>query len=63
VLIHDTAAAGDLPETTDTTSDIDDGAIAATNAEVIQVVVGNYATCNEIRDQLINLQAWVKNAN
>jgi uncharacterized lipoprotein YajG len=58
VYIHDTAATGELPEDTDTTTSADDGTIEATNAEIIQVVTDNYTTCNSIRQQLINLQRW-----
>ena len=59
VRIHDTAARGAVPSDTDTTPIVDDGAIAASNAEVMQVVTGNYATCNAIRDQLTGFQSWV----
>lgn len=60
VRLHDTAARGRVPEDARATAGTDDGAIAATNAEVIMTVTDNYNTCNETRDKLIGLQNWVR---
>jgi hypothetical protein len=60
VLLHNTAARGRLPGDTDTSAVTDDGAIEATNAEVMLVVTDNYRTCNRTRDKLLALQGWLR---
>lgn len=60
VLLHDTAARGRLPGDTDAPAITDDGAIEATNAEVILTVTQNYLSCNETIDRLTSLQDWAR---
>lgn len=64
VRIHDIAAdpgGGGVSAGPGTASDTDAGAAAVTAADTLLVVTGNYARCNEIRDQLKGLQEWAKN--
>jgi hypothetical protein len=60
VRLHDAAARGSMPEIPDTTSVVDDAAIAATNAEIMLTVTDNYKTCNQTADRLTMLQRWLK---
>ena len=62
VRIHDAAASGRLPGVSNPASPTDGATSGASNAEVMQVVVPNYHTCNAIRDRLIGLQDWVSRA-
>jgi hypothetical protein len=55
---YDSAAAG-LPQT-DTTTGSDADAPRITDIEVLENATGNYATCHDIRQDLISLQEWVR---
>lgn len=55
----DTAAAG-TPEVSDPSGGADDAASDLELSQVARSVVGNYAVCQQIRDQLIGLQTWIR---
>lgn len=55
VRLHNAAAAGDVSGLSDTASGFN-----ASAAELVTTVTANYGTCHAIRDQLINLQEWVR---
>ena len=59
VRIINAAAAGRLPESADTSAAPDATAGGVTAARVVASVAGNYGTCRETRQQLIDLQGWV----
>lgn len=56
-VLHDAAAANTLPDPAGIAN-----APAADAQAVATTVAGNYATCHEIREQLIGLQAWARDA-
>lgn len=62
VRIHDTAARGqvDLPDDRDSTAESDEDPSGITDIEALSTVTENYGTCQEIRNQLISLQEWVR---
>lgn len=60
VRIHDLSATGDKARDTNPTGKPDGDAGAVTDVEAITVVSGNYRSCNRTRDQLIELQNWIK---
>lgn len=55
---YDSAAAG-VPKT-DTTTGTDADTTRITDIEVLENATGNYATCHDIRQDLISLQEWVR---
>lgn len=57
VSLHDSAAKNELPPTP---SDIDGASSGIKLSEVTTVVTSNYTTCNQIRQQLLSLQEWVR---
>lgn len=57
VRLHDAAAAGELPEPV---GDADAAAAAIALSTVAGTVAANYRTCHENAEQLIALQAWVR---
>ncbi len=61
VRIHDTGASGstDLPETSGSGSGIDASPSGIEDTEALAVITQNYATCHEIRNQLLSLQGYV----
>ena len=56
VLLHDAAAAGELPEPA---GDADAAAAEITLSAVARTVAANYQTCHENAEQLRALQEWV----
>jgi hypothetical protein len=65
VRIHDIAAAGRSPGMSAApyaTGAAYDDAVRVTDAGAIAITAENYSTCNEIRDQLVSLQDWVRAA-
>lgn len=56
VRLHDTAAAGELPEPA---RDADAAATGIALSGVAETVAANYQTCHENAEQLRALQAWV----
>lgn len=60
VRIIDAAASGRMPEDPGTAGTPDGGAGDATAGEVVASVTGNYAICHETRQQLVELQGWVR---
>ena len=56
VLLHDAAAAGELPEPA---GDADAAAAEVALSAVAGTVAANYQTCHEIAEQLRALQMWV----
>ncbi len=59
VLLHDAAAAGELPEPA---GDADAAAADIALSAVAGTVAANYQTCHENAGQLRALQAWIKEA-
>jgi hypothetical protein len=57
VILHDSAAHSKVPDSARLTNENPSGVTLSTTAKT---VTENYATCNEIRDQLSSLQKWVK---
>ena len=57
VLLHDAAAAGELPEPA---GDADAAAANIALSAVAGTVAANYRTCHENAEQLIALQAWAR---
>lgn len=57
---HDIAAAGSLPGATIAAAGPDARTEVITDFDALVAVTGNYGTCHEIRDQLVNLQEWVR---
>ncbi len=57
VRLHDAAAAGELPEPV---GDADAAAADIALSTVAGTVAANYRTCHENAEQLIALQAWVR---
>ena len=57
VLLHDAAAAGELPEPA---GDADAAAADIALSAVAGTVAANYRTCHENAEQLIALQAWAR---
>ncbi len=53
-LLHDAAATNTLPDS----SQLPDAAPVRVD-EATTVIAGNYKTCNEVREQLSQLQSWV----
>lgn len=60
VRIIDAAASRRVPANTRDTAPSDDDTAGATAGEIVASVAGNYDTCNDTREQLIELQAWVR---
>lgn len=60
VSTHDAAARS---EEVGSSAATDATASTFTAVEALPTITDNYATCNEIRDELIGLQAWVNNYN
>lgn len=53
-LLHDAAATNTIPDS----SQLPDAAPVRVD-EATTVIASNYKTCNEVREQLINLQGWI----
>lgn len=62
VRIHDAAASGRMPGSSDTSGQPDAEADGVTNADLLSVVTDNYSRCQATRDQLLSLQEWVRAA-
>lgn len=56
VRLHDFAATNTIPEAPGSTDENPSGIALSAVAET---VAGNYSTCYQIREQLVNLQEWV----
>lgn len=59
VRLHDAAAAGRAP-VPEASGSIDGGAAPVELSEVASTVAGNYGACHETRQQLIDLQGWIR---
>lgn len=59
VRLHDSAAAG-MPPVPDTSGEPDDGPSGVALSAVAGTVVDNYGSCQETRQQLIDLQDWLR---
>ncbi len=60
VQLHDAAASGRVSEISDSASESNAEAPKVTDDQAIITVTENYATCQEVRQQLESLQEWVK---
>ena len=60
VRLHDIAARNNIAGDADSTAVTNDSAARITDIDALEVVTENYLTCNEVREQLMNLQEWVK---
>ncbi len=60
VQLHDAAASGRVSEISDTASKSNVETPKVTDDQAIITVTENYATCQEVRQQLESLQEWVK---
>jgi len=58
VRIHNSATG--LSPNSESSSEINAGAKRITDVDLLPVVTGNYATCIDVRNQLLSLQDWVK---
>jgi hypothetical protein len=59
VRLHD-GAAGNLPPVPLTAGQSDDDPSGVELSAVADTITANYGTCNETRQQLIDLQAWIR---
>lgn len=57
VSLHDAAAKNKVPDATRAADETASGVTLSTTAKT---VTENYNTCNEVRDQLMSLQKWIK---
>lgn len=57
VLIHDSAAKNQVPESTGTSNENDSGIKLSTVAETVAT---NYNKCHEVMTQLTSLQQWIR---
>lgn len=57
VSLHDAAAENRIPTTAEVT---DAGASEVKISELTKAVTDNYGTCNQIREQVIGLQNWIR---
>lgn len=60
VLIHDAAATGGVPKTSDPAARANAAAAEVTNADLITIVAGNYGSCQREFDRIEALQDWVQ---
>lgn len=58
VQLHDAAATNSMPTNTSTTGISDDTATRFTATGALETITDNYQSCNDIRIQLLELQAW-----
>lgn len=58
VQLHDAAATNSLPSDTSTTGIGDDTTARLTATGALETITDNYQSCNDIRIQLLELQAW-----
>ena len=57
---HDDAALGVVSDPAGTAGRSDAGSTSVTAADALETVTDNYASCNATRQQLIDLQNWVR---
>ncbi len=60
VQLHDAAASGRVSEVSNSTRESNAETPKVTDDQAIITVTENYATCQEVRQQLESLQEWVK---
>jgi len=58
VQLHDAAATNSMPTNTGTTGVSDDTTARLTATGALETITDNYQSCNDIRIQLLELQAW-----